>query len=250
MLMVNVFSNIDSLCNDALLYFNQYADDAVNRRGQFLVAVSGGSTPQKLFRSLAQPVYAAKPWWRQTHLFFADERCVAPDDAESNYGQVKRLLLDHLGENQPQVYRMRGELEAQAAAADYAQQLKQFSENNWDWPRFDVIFLGMGTDGHTASLFPGSDPAPAEPVLAAKAFYLNRPAWRVSLTPRVINCARQVIFMVTGADKAEVLSAVINGTGDLLNWPAARVNPQDGAVTWLVDESAAEKLPPDLVNRR
>ena len=249
MLTANVFSDVFSLCNYAAQCFNYLADEAVEQRGRFLVALSGGSTPQTLFRLLAQAPYAQKIEWSKTHLFFADERCVPADDPESNYGQVNRLLLSALGENRPQVYRMRGELSPQAAAEDYAVQLKVLADQNMAWPRFDLILLGMGTDGHTASLFPGSEPYPPESVLAVEAFYQDRPAWRTTLTPQVINGARQIFFMAAGANKAAALAAVLNGTTDLKKWPAGRVRPSEGEVTWLVDEAAAANLPQNLINR-
>jgi 6-phosphogluconolactonase len=247
-LAVKVFSDLSTLSEYAALYFATLAKKAVAQRGRFVVALNGGSTPQTLFHRLASAPYARDSWWQATHLFFGDERCVPPEDEESNYGQVKRNLLDLL-ETQPEVSRMRGELAPVEAQQDYRQQLYTAADAPLAWPRFDLVLLGMGTDGHTASLFPGSEPDPVEAVLAVKAEYQNRPAWRISLTPRVFNSARAVLFMTGGANKAGTLAAVLNVKADPLKLPARRIDLQDGDITWLVDEAAASLLPESLIKR-
>ena len=246
---VLVFPDLQTLGNYAARRFDILAAEAVAVRRRFVVALSGGTTPQTLYSLLAQPPYAARAWWQKTHLFFCDERCVLPDDPESNYGQVQRLLLDHLTASDPQVYRVRGEWQPPDAAVDYTHQLSLVADAGYAWPRFDLVLLGMGTDGHTASLFPGSQPDPAAAVLAVQAHYQDRPACRVSLTPCVLNMSHQVFFMTTGANKAETLVKVLTGQPDLLGLPAQRINPVAGRVTWLVDEAAATHLPPEWIDR-
>jgi 6-phosphogluconolactonase len=243
---VKVFSDLSSLSQYAASYFSKLANEAVVRQGYFVAALNGGRTPQMLYHLLASPPYAQAAWWRFTRLFFGDERCVPPEDSESNYGQVKRILLDLL-EVEPKVERIRGEMPPVEALKDYQQRLRVAAEVPLAWPCFDLVLLGMGTDGHTASLFPGSPPDSSEAVLAVKADYQNRPAWRITLTPPVFNSARNILFMTSGLNKAEALAAVLSEAGDSVLFPARRVRPYGGTITWLVDEAAASLLPEDLV---
>jgi len=152
-----------------------------------------------------------------------------------------RLLLDHVPIPPANVYRALGEEDAATAVADYTAQLAQFSP---PWPRFDLLLLGMGHDGHTASLFPGPIPPQeqTDPVMAVTAHYDGRPAHRITFTPRLINDAHHILFLVTGANKARALQAVLHGDHAPEQWPAQRVRPRDGRVTWLVDAAAARRL--------
>jgi len=140
-----------------------------------------------------------------------------------------------------QIHRALGEADVTTAVVDYATQLAQFSP---PWPRFDLILLGMGHDGHTASLFPGPIPPPelTEPVMAVTAHYDGRPAQRITFTPRLINDAHHILFLVTGANKAPALHAVLSGEHNPEQWPAQRIQPQDGRVSWLVDTAAAQGM--------
>ena len=246
---VYVFSDLSLLSQYAAARFNGQAEQALVERGKFLTTLSGGSTPEALFRLLAQPPYSDKPWWPQVHLFWADERCVPPDDPESSYGQVKRLLLGSVQIPPAQVHRVFGEQDPAEAAAGYRRELAACAAPGLDCPRFDLVLLGMGTDGHTASLFPGSAPDPAESALAVTGNYQDRPARRVTLSPRVLNAARQVFFMAVGANKADTLVKVLGGPPDEVNLPSQRIRPAAGEVTWLVDEAAAQKLPETLKMR-
>ena len=246
---VLVFPDPPTLSQYAASQFNRLAEQAVFQRGRFMVALSGGSTPEALYALLAQSPYAGQPWWKQTHLFWGDERCVPVDDRESCYGWVKHLLLGYISIPETQVHRVDGELPPLDAAADYARQLARFAEPGLDYPRFDLVLLGMGADGHTASLFPGSPPNPQETALAVTAQYQDRPARRVTLTPRVFNAAHHIFFMVAGANKASALANVLTGPVDLTNLPAQRIQPALGQLTWLVDEAAAQQLPETFKNR-
>jgi 6-phosphogluconolactonase len=165
------------------------ARQAVAARGAFFVALAGGSTPRPLYRRLVD--LDALPW-PETHVFWGDERTVPPDHPESNYHQARELLLDHVPVPAAQVYRIQGELDPVSAAEAYAQTLLAAAAAGEAWPRFDLVLLGLGSDGHTASLFPGSTYPVEEmqPTVAVSADYGNRPAGRVSLTPPVFNSAR------------------------------------------------------------
>jgi len=246
---VLIFPDLSTLSQYAATQFNQLAELAVTQRGQFLTSLSGGSTPEALYRLLAQVPYGGKSWWQHTHLFWGDERCVPPDDPESCYGQVKRLLLDNIHIPAAQVHRIQGELPPGEAATRYIHELAEAAGTGAGYPRFDLMLLGMGTDGHTASLFPGSLVETAEAALAVTGQYQDRPARRVTLSPAVFNAARQVFFMAVGANKADTLVKVITGPADELNLPSQRIKPVEGQVTWLVDEAAAQKLPETLKMR-
>jgi 6-phosphogluconolactonase len=241
---IRVFNTLEDLSIAAAEHFTKVVRQAIASRGIAHVALSGGSTPQRLFQLLAQdPCREAVPW-EAIHVYWGDERCVPPDDPESNYGQARRLLLDHVPVRQEAIHRMRGELPPEQAAVDFIQTLAQQAEAGRAWTRLDWVLLGMGADGHTASLFPGQV-NPGEdtlPAMAVTADYQGRPANRVTLTPQVFNDARSVIFLVTGANKAAVLASVIKGPRDPLHLPAQRIQPVDGSMTWLVDAAAANSL--------
>lgn len=221
--------------------FAAAAEQAVAQRGRFLVALSGGSTPRALFTLLARPPYATQLPWARTEIYWGDERLVPPDDPQSNYGQARRLLLDHVPVPPEQVYRMRGELPAAEAAAAYTAVLREKAAHGRAWPRLDLALMGLGADGHTASLFPGAPPA-QDPVIAVTADYQGRPAARVTLTPLVFNDARLLLFLVAGADKAAAVSAVLQGPRDPINLPAQRLDNAPGETIWLLDEDAAANL--------
>lgn len=211
------------------------------RHGRFTAALSGGGTPQPLYQLLAEKPFRNQVAWGRTHVFWGDERLVPPDDAESSYGLTARLLLNHVPIPAENVHRALGEMDADTAVYDYTTQLAHYAP---PWPRFDLILLGMGHDGHTASLFPGPIQAQEEtdPVIAVTAHYDGRPAQRITFTPRLINDAHHILFLVTGANKAKALHAVLAGDPDPAQWPAQRIQPRDGRVTWLVDSAAAQEI--------
>jgi 6-phosphogluconolactonase len=243
---LRVFEDADELIRAATEQIASLAIESVTQHGRFCVALAGGETPQTMYRLLAQPPHRTRLSWSQTLFFWGDERCVPPDHPESNYRQAQLALLDQINVPPENVHRIRGELEPIAAAQDYAEQLQQASlpDDGLEWPRFDLVLLGLGVDGHTASLFPGSI-APGEtqsPVIAVTAHYQDRPAYRVTLTPLVFNAARNVFFLVTGVSKAEALGGTLQGKRDPERWPAQRIQPTKGNVTWLVDQAAASQL--------
>jgi 6-phosphogluconolactonase len=231
---VRIFKDVDEMSRAAAELFVTLATQATRERGRFLVAFSGGSTPTALYRLLVrEPID-----WTRVHIFWGDERLVPPDDPESSYGQVYDVLIKHLPIPSENLHRVASDLEPDAAATDYARVLKEYAVPPLDWPRFDLVLLGMGEDGHTASLFPGSPVDATEPVIAVTAHYQGRPAQRVTLTPLVFNAARQVVFLVTGANKAVTLTGVFGDYNSVEQIPAKRIQPTDGKVTWLVDEAA------------
>ena len=216
--------------------FLEVANEAILQRGIFLVALSGGNTPTKLFEKLARENLD----WSRVHFFWGDERCVPADDPGNSYGQAKKVWFDKVGGTN--IHRIQSELEPAEAAKEYAHTLRAFSQAPLDWPRFDLVLLGMGDDGHTASLFPGSPVDVDSAALAVVANYQGRPARRVTLTQNVINDARNIFFLAAGASKAETLKKVLSDTYNPAELPAQRIDPKHGKVVWFVDEAAARQL--------
>jgi 6-phosphogluconolactonase len=219
------------------------ATDAVAARGRFAVALAGGGTPRATYERLARPPLREQMRWDRTWVFFGDERAVAPDHPDSNYRMAHQALLSKVPIPPAQVARIRGESDdLETAAADYGRRLTEVFEcRRGQLPRFDLILLGMGVDGHTGSLFPGS-PVLKEvfrPVAAVHAGAASIPQ-RITFTLPVINAAAHVMFLVAGAEKAKVLKTVLGDTPGGL--PAALVRPSDGRLTWLLDRAAAALL--------
>lgn len=209
--------------------FIQIANEAIESRGRFLVSLAGGSTPMKLYIKLADE----KLDWSRVHFFWGDERCVPIDDDGNSFGQTKKVLFDKIGATN--IHRVNTDLPPVSAATHYANTLKFFAEPPRDFPRFDLVLLGLGEDGHTASLFPNSPVNVDESVIAVTAQYQDRPANRVTLTQKVFNEAREIWFLVTGKNKAEILNTVINGEKNVELYPAQRIQPKDGNLVWWVD---------------
>lgn len=206
---------------------------------RFSVALSGGSTPERLYALLAVPEFASQIVWSRVHIFWGDERCVPPDHPDSNYRMARETLLGRVPIPPENVHRIVGELDPPQAAALYEQHLQTFLG---DKPRFDLILLGMGNDGHTASLFPHT-PALHEQTRWVVANHAPaQPSWRVTLTPLAINAAAQVVFLVAGSEKAETLRRVLNGPYIPDELPAQLVQPSNGELTWMVDRAAARLI--------
>lgn len=212
---------------------------AMADRGAFHVALSGGNTPRAAYELLAaQPLREALSW-SDIFIYFGDERCVPPDDEQSNYRMAQKAFLDSVGIPPANVHRIRGEIDPGLAANEYATILRT---DLGDPPIFDLVMLGLGPDGHTASLFPGSPPDEHEEVLVRAVYAKSQMMWRVSITPRVINAARNVMFAVEGTEKAQILADVYQGPVDPVKYPAQIVHPHSGRLVWLVDERASDML--------
>jgi len=239
---IQIFKNLQTLSIAAAELFVKSAVQANTLRGRFLTTLSGGGTPKPLYELLAQPPYRSQIDWSKVHIFWGDERCVPINNPGNNYFQTKQSLFDHVDLPAGNIHRIAAELGPDAAAIDYTNVLKKFAKSPYAWPRFDLVLLGIGDDGHTASIFPGSELDVTKSVIAVLANYQDRPAKRVSLTPLVFNDARCVVFLATGRSKAETLANILNGEHNPLLLPAQRIRPTDGEVIWLVDEPAAAKL--------
>jgi 6-phosphogluconolactonase len=241
-----VVPDTDALAHRAAQYFTEMISEAVAARGRARVAVSGGSTPKAAFRLLADP---SQPWrsrlpWDKLDLFWVDERCVPPDDADSNYRMTREALLDHVPLSPGQIHRMEGEFDPQEGAARYESELRNsFRLEGAEAPRFDLLELGMGSDGHTASLFPHSAAIHEMGRLATANHVENKDAWRITLTWPVINHAASVFFLIGGAEKAAVLHEVFTGARDPERLPSQLIRPASGILTLILDKAAASLLP-------
>jgi 6-phosphogluconolactonase len=244
--VVRTFDDLGALADAAAQLFVQTAATAVKAKGSFFVALSGGSTPRTLYSLLAQPPYHDQVNWSRAHIFFGDERCVSPTDPESNYRMARESLLFHVPVSSHQVYRMPGEAaDPNAGAALYEMALRRaFALAPGQLPRFDLILLGMGPDGHTASLFPHTSALGVTNrlVVANRVEKLN--ATRLTLTYAAINAAALIVFLVAGADKADALASVLQGPRQPEELPSQAIAPTNGSVIWLVDRAAAAKLRP------
>jgi 6-phosphogluconolactonase len=237
-----------ALAARAAQYFVEKAEQAVAAQGRARIAISGGSTPKAAFKLLGDP---GQPWrkrmpWDKLDLWWVDERCVPPDHADSNFRMTREALLDHAPLKPVQIHRMEGELEPEAAASRYESELRNsFRLEGAETPRFDLVQLGMGPDGHTASLFPHTQ-ALHELGRLAVANHVPQAAdtWRITLTWPVINRASHVFFLVSGADKAQILKEVFLGPRDVERLPSQLITPAGGILTLLLDQAAAALLPP------
>jgi 6-phosphogluconolactonase len=245
---IRIFKDMENLSRDAANLFAEQAEQSITERCCFLVALNGGSTPIRLFQLLATE-YREKVDWDKVHVFWGDERCVPPDDSGSSYGQAWDLFLSHVPIPASNIHRVKGDLEPAEASRDYSLTLKEFSSPSHEFPRFDLVYLGMGEDGHTASLFPGSPVEVTESTLPVTAHYQDRPANRVTMTQLIFNQAHVVAFMATGEKKANTLAEVLSDRYNPELYPAQRIEPKDGKLIWLVDEAAAGKLPGELITK-
>ena len=236
-LSLHIHKNPATMAERAAHILAAACEEAVEERGIFRLAISGGVTPIPLFRLLSAPDWADRLPWDKISIFFVDERCVDPEHPDSNYGLARRELLSKV----PSIrfYRMRGEIDPVDAAVKYEQQLRQeFEISDMVLPRFDFIILGMGPDGHTGSIFPNSPAMAERKRLVIDQYVPERKADRITLTLPVLNNARCCLFMVTGKDKHPVLSRALNLLSEP-TLPAQMVHPVAGELIWVVDEAAA-----------
>lgn len=241
---IMVFPGPEQLIRAAVEEFVRLAGESIAGQGRFSVALSGGSTPRPLYALLGEKTCSDRIDWSRVHLFWGDERCVPPEDPRSNYRMVRRTLLKPVPLPPDQVHRIHGEDEPSIAASNYEREIRSFFATAEGPPRstFDLILLGMGEDGHTASLFPGSE-AIAERIRWVRAEYVKSVAmWRITLTPLVINFATSVFFLITGAAKAKPVREVVKGPFHPEKLPAQAIKPLKGRLTFFLDKEAAVDL--------
>jgi 6-phosphogluconolactonase len=241
---VEIYPSRSELVRTEAERFVKIAHDAIAASGQCAVALAGGSTPRPLYELLSTDLYRTRIDWARTHLFWGDERCVPPQHPDSNYRMTRVALLDHVPIPPENVHRIVGEDEPARAADAYERLLREFfGQGEVPERSFDLVLLGMGSDGHTASIFPGTAAA-TESRRWAMAVHVEQPheMWRVTLTKVVLNAAADVTFLVTGANKASRLRAVLHDGIEPL--PAQMVRPSHGALHWMADSAAAAELVP------
>lgn len=245
---VTVCASADALADAAAGRIAMLAGSAVRARGRFVIALSGGTTPRATYRRLADPAFAAQVPWTQVHVVWGDERSVPPDDPMSNYGMARTTLLDRVPVPTSQIHRIEGELDPALAAQRYEATLRQVFGTPMGPPRsgpgarIDLVLLGLGDDGHTASLFPGGAALGEVDRWAVPAFPATVPTPRVTLTLPVIAAAAEVIFLVSGAAKAQILARVLDPALRAPELPARSVARSGGCVRWIVDAPAATAL--------
>jgi len=235
--MIQSYPTPEALADAVARHIVACAADAISSSGRFTLALAGGSTPRAAYSRLASGDSRLQLDWQRTHVVWGDERCVPPDDPESNYRMAKETLLDWVPIPGDQIHRIRGEYDPEQAAADYERELRSLGS-------LDLVLLGLGEDGHTASLFPGQ-----AAVHETERWVLAVPTpagdmWRVTLTPAVLNLARNVTFIVSGAAKSLRLAQILEKPVDADRLPAQAIHPIQGRLTWMVDRAAAARLGP------
>jgi 6-phosphogluconolactonase len=220
--------------------------EAICTHGQFSLCLTGGNTPADVY-SLIATRFQLSVDWNAVHLFWGDERCVPPDDPASNYGMANRTMLSKLNLDASQIHRIRGEADPEVAAGEYEDALREFfSLDQGEFPRFDLVLLGMGDNVHIASLFPGIT-AIHETQRLAVAVEVDAPQRRrITLTPPVLNNAARVMFIVSGKNKAEAVKLALEGPRDPDKYPAQIIAANQGEVMWLLDRPAARLLSPSV----
>lgn len=249
MVSIQVFPDKSALSAEAVERFISLSHESILRSELFSVALSGGSTPRVLYEELAAPELQNRLDWNQIHLFFGDERNVPPDDPGSNFRMVQEALLSKVTIPEANIHRVKAELDAKLAAFSYEEELRAFFTG--PWPRFDLVLLGMGVDGHTASLFPKTAGLNEEQRWFMANNVPQQSVWRLTLTKNAINAARAIIVLVQGKSKADMLAEVFaeglaeelanDPTRDLK--PIQLIAPTDGEMIWLLDQEAASQLP-------
>jgi len=240
------FRDAQAVCEEAAGRWVRIASQAIAERGSFSVALSGGSTPRRLYELLAAAPYHDQVDWEKVHVFWGDERRVAPDDEQSNYRMAYESLLSRVPIPESQIHPMDGLGLSSGIVRDYDDVLwKHFRYERGGWPRFDLMLLGMGEDGHVASIFPGtraiSDRSSRVIVITIPKLGIER----ITLSLPVINNARNILVLVVGESKAAALNEVLHGEARPSTYPAQAVSPVDGELVWLVDQAAAANLPPE-----
>jgi 6-phosphogluconolactonase len=238
---IQILKDAVAVAEVAAARFIEIGQAAIAKRGRFAVALAGGSTPKRVYELLASEPYREHLDWSRVHIFFGDERCVPPDHAESNYRMVNEAMLARLPLPEQNIHRINGVGDAVANALLYEDEMRAFF-NDAAWPGFDLVLLGMGDDGHTASLFPGTEALDEREAWVAGVWVEKLGAFRITLTAPAINHAAHIVFLVTGENKANRLAEVLKGERDFARLPAQLIRPLNGTLTWLIDVAASNRL--------
>jgi 6-phosphogluconolactonase len=238
---INIFPSPEELAErfaeDLVLMINESA----KAKKSFTVSLSGGSTPEMLFSILASK-YSKSVSWKYVHFFWGDERCVAPDNSESNFGMTKRTLFDKIRIPSSNIHRILGENDPASEAVRYSSEITSFTEKKNGLPAFDIIMLGLGEDGHTASIFPGYLNLLTSEKICDVAVNPYSGQKRITITGRIINNAESVTFLVTGKKKAAIVENIFKKKPASINYPASYVVPLYGTLKWYIDNDAVSML--------
>jgi 6-phosphogluconolactonase len=238
---IQVLPDLEAMSHKSAEMFVNTSRTCIASQGKFSVALSGGSTPKKLYSLLGSAEYRPQVDWQRVHFFWVDERCVPKEHEESNFRIAFDRLLSKISIPDGNVHRIKGEEDPDKAAREYEEEVRKFFGMS-GLPIFDLVILGMGEDGHTASLFPGSHLL-KERIRLAAPVYLEKPNWnRITLTLPVMSNATQILFLVAGHSKAEVVYEILGNGRKKERYPAGLISPVHGSITWLIDQEAAEKL--------
>ena len=238
---IQVLPDLEAISHQAVHLFIKISKSSFAQKEKFVVALSGGSTPERFYHLIGSHPYGEKVDWDRVHLFWVDERCVPKEDKASNFKLVFDALLSAVPIPEENIHPMRTGEGPEQGARKYEEDLRAFFGRSRP-PMFDLIFLGVGEDGHTASLFPGSDSLDERSRLVVPV-YLGEPRKdRITLTLPVLNQARHILFLVAGHSKSEMVRAILGKEGDRARYPAGLVYPANGQVTWFIDEEAASKM--------
>jgi len=235
--MLKIFSNKTELA----LFFCDELVKSVLQKDEFYLCLSGGSTPEIIFQNLAKD-HKSRIDWSKVRLFWGDERCVPPDDDESNYGMTNKNLLSFINIPEKNVHRIEGEGNPEEEAARYSEEIRNNVPLNNGFPKFDLVMLGLGEDGHTASIFPNQMQLLDSLSICDVAEHPVSGQKRITLSGRVINNANEIVFLVTGDNKKEKVFEILKESGDWKKYPAAHIKPRSGEASWFLDSSAAELL--------
>jgi 6-phosphogluconolactonase len=238
--MIRVYHDLEALSRAAAELFTLQSREASLMCGRFSVAFSGGETPRRTYELLASPLYAERIHWNEVHVFWSDERCVPENDPRNNALMARHALLDHVPIPPENIHPIRCSLSPQQAAQEYEQELRQFfSSSN---PNFHLVLLGLGSNGHIASLFPHTSVLNEKDRWVSEVYVKELGMYRVTFTAHFINQASQVVFLVSGSDKAQVLENVLEGAYQPGELPAQLIRPAGNHPLWLVDKAASHKL--------
>lgn len=241
-MQVVIYPDTSTLSQEAAQYIVRLANEAIVSHGRFSIALSGGTTPKVLYGLLATEPYRDQIDWSQVEIFWSDERCVPPDSSDSNYQLAQEVLLSKIPISTNQIHRMPADKpDRDAASLEYTQEMQRIFGTD-GIPSFDLLQLGMGPEGHTASLFPHQPSLQEQQRLVMPVNVPKPPPPRLTFTPPLLNAAKHVLFLVTGADKADAVQAVLESAYQPEEYPAQIVRPPHGEVTWMLDTAAAGKL--------
>jgi 6-phosphogluconolactonase len=234
------FPDPETLAKGAAKFICDRAQEYIAHADNFALLLSGGSTPEHTYQQLVHVSRQRALNWSKVQVYWGDERCVPPDHAQSNYGMARRALFDHVPIPDDNLHRMACEGNPQTGARDY-EELLRISFPDQRWPRFNLVLLGLGEDGHTASLFPGTAILEVQNRWVAPVYVPHLDSWRISLTLPAINSAAQAVFLVAGEGKAPIIKQILEPSPRDQTYPAERIKPQ-GDLIWLLDQAAGRLL--------